>query len=126
MNVYITKLNGMSYMSTEQYAQQMAAGIAHSLEIREMGIYRYYADAESVENRTRRFDGIIAGIGTGDIVICQFPTWNGLAFEKALVKHIKAYHGRIIIFIHDVGALMSEANHSELHDTVELYNEGKY
>ena len=62
MNVYITKLNGMSFTSTEQYAQHMAADIAHSLGIREMGIYRYYADAESTENRTRRFDGIIAGI----------------------------------------------------------------
>lgn len=125
MNVYVTKLNGMSCTSAEQYAQHMVADIAHSLGVREMGIYRYYADEESVENRTRRFDGIIAGISAGDIVICQFPTWNGLAFERALVRHIKAYHGRIIIFIHDVGALMSEARCSELQDTVELYNEAE-
>lgn len=125
MNVYITKLNGMSFTSTEQYAQHMTADIAHSLGIREMGIYRYYADAESAENRTRRFDGIIAGINAGDIVICQFPTWNGLSFERALVRHIKAYHGRIIIFIHDVEALMSEAHRTDLQDTVELYNEAE-
>lgn len=125
MNVYITKSNGMSYTSTEQYAQHMVADIAHSLGIREMGIYRYNADAESAENRTRRFDGIIAGINAGDIVICQFPTWNGLAFELALVRHIKAYHGRIIIFIHDVGALMSETRLSELQETVNLYNEAE-
>ena len=125
MNVYITKLNGMSFTSTEQYAQHMAADIAHSLGIREMGIYRYYADAESTENRTRRFDGIIAGINAGDIVICQFPTWNGLSFERALVRHIKAYYGRIIIFIHDVEALMSDAHHKDLQGTVELYNEAE-
>ncbi|MEH2955932.1 glycosyltransferase [Candidatus Merdisoma sp. JLR.KK011] len=125
MNVYITKLNGMSFTSTEQYAQHMAADIAHSLGIREMGIYRYYAEAESTENRTRRFDGIIAGINVGDIVICQFPTWNGLSFERALVRHIKAYHGRIIIFIHDVEALMSDTHHKDLQDTVELYNEAE-
>lgn len=125
MNVYITKLNGMSFTSTEQYAQHMAADIAHSLGIREMGIYRYYAEAESTENRTRRFDGIIAGINAGDIVICQFPTWNGLSFERALVRHIKAYHGRIIIFIHDVEALMSDTHHKDLQDTVELYNEAE-
>ncbi len=125
MNVYITKLNGMSFTSTEQYAQHMAADIAHSLGIREMGIYRYYAEAESAENRTRRFDGIIAGINAGDIVICQFPTWNGLSFERALVRHIKAYHGRIIIFIHDVEALMSDAHHKDLQGTVELYNEAE-
>lgn len=125
MNVYMTKLNGMRSTSTEQYAQHMGADIAHSLGIREMGIYRYYADAESVENRTRRFDGIIAGINAGDIVICQFPTWNGLSFERALVRHIKAYHGRIIIFIHDVEALMSNAHRKNLQNTVELYNEAE-
>ena len=38
MNVYITKLNGMSAMSTGQYIQHMTANIAHTLGIREMGI----------------------------------------------------------------------------------------
>lgn len=125
MGAYITKINGMSYMSTEQYTQHMTADIAHSLGIREMGIYRYYADAESDENRTRRLDGIIAGINAGDIIICQFPTWNGVKFERALVKHIKAYHGRIIIFIHDVEVLLSAEHHAELQETVELYNEAE-
>ena len=125
MHVYLTKLNGMSVTSTTQYAQRMAADIAHSLGIREMGIYRYHADAERAETRTGRLDGIIAGISAGDIVICQFPTWNGLAFERTLVRHIKAYHGHIIVFIHDVEALMSEAHRAELKDTVQLYNEAE-
>ena len=125
MNVYITKLNGMPLISAEQYAQQMVADIAHSIGVREMGIHRYYADDESAENRSRRLDGIIAGINWGDIVICQFPTWNGMGFERALVRHIKAYHGRIVIFIHDLEAMMSENRRSMLQDTVELYNEAE-
>lgn len=125
MNVYITKINGMHFMSTEQYAQQMTANIAHTLGIREMGIYRYNADGEDTGSRGRRFDGMIAGISGGDIVICQFPTWNGLAFERALVRHIKAYHGRIVIFIHDLEAMMSENRRSMLQDTVGLYNEAE-
>ena len=125
MNVYITKINGMSYMSTEQYAQQMTANIAHSLGIREMGIYRYNTDSESSQNRASRFDGIIAGIGAGDFVICQFPTGNGLEFERGLVRHIKAYHGRIVIFIHDLEAVMDENRRSMLGDTVGLYNEAE-
>lgn len=125
MNIYITKLNGMSYRSTEQFAQHMTADIVHSLGIREMGIYRYNAEGESAENRGRRFDGIIAGINAGDIVICQFPTWNGLEFEQALVRHIKAYHGRIVIFIHDLEAMMFENRRSLLQDTVRLYNEAE-
>ncbi len=125
MNVYITKLNGMFFQSTEQYAQHMTADIAHSLGMREMGIYRYNADNESEEDRRRRFDGIIAGIGAGDIVVCQFPTWNGLGFEQALVRHIKAYHGRIVIFIHDLEAMMFEHRKNTLPDTIRLYNEAE-
>ena len=125
MNVYITKLNGMPVTSTEQYAQQMTADIAHSLGVREMGIYRYNADNESAGSRGRRFDGMIAGISAGDIVICQFPTWNGLGLERALVRHIKAYHGRIVIFIHNLEAMMFENRRSMLRDTVGLYNEAE-
>ncbi len=125
MNVYITKLNGMSFMSTEQYIQHMTAGIAHTLGIREMGIYRYYADGERAENRQRRLDGIIAGINAGDIVICQFPTGNGFGFEQALVRHIKTYHGRIVIFIHSLKDEMFESKSSVLQDTVKLYNEAE-
>ena len=54
MKVYITKLNGIFYRSKEQYAQHMVADIAHTLGIREMGIYRYNAEGESAENRVRR------------------------------------------------------------------------
>lgn len=125
MHVYLTKLNGMSVTSTEQYAQQMTANIAHSLGIREMGIYRYNTSGESADSRGRRFDGMIAGIQAGDIVVCQFPTWNGLEFERGLVRHIKAYHGRIVIFIHDLEAMMSEKRLPMLQNTVRLYNEAE-
>ena len=125
MNVYLTKLNGMSSMSTRQYVQHMTADIAHTLGIREMGIYRYRADGESAENRARRLDGIIAGIHAGDIVICQFPTGNGLEFERTLVRHIKAYHGRIVIFIHNLEAMIAENPGRALPDTIGLCNEAE-
>lgn len=115
----------MSYRSTEQYAQQMVADIAHQLGVREMGIYRYNANSESADSRSVRLDGIIAGIQAGDIVICQFPTWNGVEFEQALVKRIKLYHGRIVIFMHDLEAMMSENRRPALEDTIRLYNEAE-
>ncbi len=125
MNVYITKLNGMSFMSTEQYIQHMTAGIAHTLGIREMGIYRYHADGESAENRGCRLDGIIAGINAGDIVICQLPTGNGLGFEQALIKRIKAYHSRVVIFIHNLDTTMAEKHRDTLKNIIGLYNEAE-
>ncbi len=88
MNLYITKLNAMS--NTMQAMQHMTAGIAYQLGFREMGIYYYNTKGESLEHRSARLDGIIAGMQEGDIVICQFHTWNGLGFERALVDRIKS------------------------------------
>lgn len=125
MNAYITKLNGMSFMSTKQYVQHMAADIAHTLGIREMGVYRYNAQDESVEKRGCRLDGIIAGMRDGDIVICQLPTGNGLEFERAFIKRIKAYHGRIVMFIHNLEAVMDKNQKDTLQETIKLYNEAE-
>lgn len=123
MNVYITKINGMGGMT--QFLQCMTAEIGHQLDFREMGVYYYNANAEKLEERSVRLDGIIAGIQSGDIVICQFHTWNGLRFERALVEHIKAYHGRIVIFIHSLEALMISGSRFMLGETVELYNQAE-
>ena len=55
VELYITKINGMPFTSTEQYTQHITADIAHTLGIREMGIYRYNTEGESAESRGRRF-----------------------------------------------------------------------
>ena len=79
MNIYITKLNGLPLQDIAQYKQRMTAEIAHQLGCREMGVYRYNGATESQESLNGRLDGIIAGIEWGnDVVICQFPTGNGL------------------------------------------------
>lgn len=123
MNVYITKLNGMGHML--QSMQHMTAEIAHQCGFREMGVYYYNVRSERPEQRSVRFDGIIAGMQAGDIVVCQFHTWNGLGFEKALIEHIKAYRGRIVIFIHSLEALMVRGSRFMLGETVELYNQAE-
>lgn len=125
MNVYITRINGANVRETAQYVQFQTAEIAFRLGYREMGIYHYNAGAESIESRNSRLDGMIAGIQWGDIVICQFPTWNGLQFERALVNHIKAYHCHVVIFIHDVVALMFEGNRYLMGEIADLYNQSE-
>ena len=125
MSVYITRINGMALENTEQYRQNMAAGIAHRLGIKEMGIYRYNGETESAESLNARIDGIIAGINREDLVICQFPTGNGLKFEWALVNHLKAYGGRIAIFLHDLEPLRYEEKAAGLREAVNLYNQAE-
>jgi len=103
----------------------MTVEIAHQLGFREMGIYHYNANAEAVGARSVRYDGIIAGMQAGDVVVCQFHTWNGLRFERGLVEHIKAYHGRVVIFIHSVEALMIRSSAFMLGETIELFNQAE-
>lgn len=123
MNLYITRLNGIN--NTAQSMQCMTTEIAHWLGFREMGIYHYNANAESADNRSARLDGIIAGISAGDIVVFQFHTWNGLRFERGLVDRVRAYRGRVIIFIHTVEALMIRSSGFMLGETVELFNQAE-
>ena len=125
MNVYITRINGLSLKDESQYIQCMVMNIGHQLGFREMGIYRYNGDNESAESRSGRLDGIIAGINYGDIVICQFPTGNGTEFELDLVKRIKTYKGRIAIFISDIKAAFQGESRRVRREVVSLYNQAE-
>lgn len=125
MNVYITRINGLPLEDITQYMQNMTAGIAYQLGFKEMGIYHYPAEAESAESMGARIDGIIAGISRGDLIICQFPTGNGLRFEWTLINHLKAYGGRVAVFLQNTELLYSEENRSVLPEMVKLYNQAE-
>lgn len=125
MSVYITRINGLSYENPMQYMQYMVAELAHLLGIKELGIYRYNGDSEKEESLHARMDGIIAGINRKDLIICQFPTGNGLRFERTLLSHLKAYGGRIAIFLQDLEPLHYEERRSLMWETVNLYNQAE-
>lgn len=125
MNIYITRINGLSLWNSIQYMQYMTSEIAHQLRFKEMGIYCYPADAENAEKRSCRLDGIIAGINAGDIVVVQHPIGNGMTFERELVNRVKAYKAHVAIFIHSLKALICENNRFLLHGTIDLYNQAE-
>lgn len=125
MKTYITRINGWSLRDKSHYMQHMVAEIAHQLGCREMGLYRYYAEEESGVSLGSRLDGIIAGINGGDLVICQFPTGNGMRFENELVNRLKAYGARIAILIHEMEALADEEKKPMLGRIIEEYNKAE-
>ena len=126
MNIYITKLNGLPLQDIAQYKQRMTAEIAHQLGCREMGVYRYNGATESQESLNGRLDGIIAGIEWGnDVVICQFPTGNGFKYEWELVKRLKMYQSRVVIFIHDSKNLVTETERANVEQAIRLYNQAE-
>lgn len=128
MKTYITRINGWSLRDKSHYVQHMVAELAHQLGCKEMGIFRYYAEDanwESAESLSSRLDGIIGGINGGDLVICQFPTGNGTRFESELVSRLKAYGGRIAIWIHELEPLADEGKKSILGRIIGLYNQAE-
>ncbi len=125
MNVYITKMNGAPW-NPLQNRQLMIAKIAHEMGCREMGIFCYNGSKESIESLKVRIDGIIAGLSWGvDIVICQFPTGNGLKFERELLNRLKIYQIRVVIFIHDADSIVRESNQEILSEKIRLYNQAE-
>ena len=122
MKLHITNLYGMARESTATIAQNAIQKIATQLGFKELGIYFYHATSETVEERSRRLDGILASVSMGDVVIFQTPTWNGIEFEREFLAKLKALHVKIVIFVHDVIPLMFKQNAFLLDDYISLYN----
>lgn len=125
MNIHITNIHNMARESTAQIAQNMVADIAVSMGFKEMGVYSYNISGEDSVCRRYRFDGMIASLSRGDVVFLQLPTWNTTLFDKEFVSHLKVYHARLIIFVHDVIALMFPSNYDLLDTLIEIYNQAE-
>lgn len=125
MKIHITNLNGHSYSSTAQKAQNIAADIAKEiLNYNELWVYSYDVNSDSTKMLYSRLDGIIASVCFGDIVIFQFPTWNDIRFDEALIGRLNNYHGlKKIFFIHDMPPLMFESNRYLLGRYIALCNQ---
>lgn len=126
MNIHITNIYGMS--GTAIKCQHMVADIAKRfLGFNELGIYHYQADLDSEDILRVRMDGITASVSYQDfdnIIIFQLPTWNGIAFDEALIRHLKVYRKlKMVFFIHDVTPLMFESNRYLLKRYIDLYNQ---
>lgn len=126
MRIHITNIYGMT--GTAIKCQHMVANIVKTFfHFNELSIYHFRANSDSKEKFANRLDGIMASVSYKDldnIVIFQFPTWNGIAFDEALVRQLKTHRRlKTIFFIHDVTPLMFEQNRYLLNRYVDLYNQ---
>ncbi len=122
MNIYISKLNGYFDSATVQYAQVMCAQIGHQLGYKEMGIYGFPNFVEPEDLLNNRLDGIIGGVNSGDIVILQYPTWNGIGYDDALVNKLHSYGCKVIIFMHDFSPYMGIGFCGPVEDHISILN----
>lgn len=125
MKVHITNLNGHSYDSTAQKAQNRVASIAKEiLNFNELGIFSYDVYSDSNKMLYSRLDGIIASVCFGDTVIFQFPTWNDIRFDEEFIARLNNYYGlKKIFFIHDMPPLMFESSRYLLGRYIALCNQ---
>nr|WP_251576317.1 sugar transferase [Limosilactobacillus agrestimuris] len=122
MRVHITNTHHM--IGVAKLAQHMVTNIAtKELGFREIGIFQYHDKSESNDSLTARFDGILAGVEMGDVIVFQSPSWNSVEWDTALLKRTLIYdHLKRIIFIHDVIPLMWKSNRYLLNKWIEYYN----
>lgn len=126
LNIHITNIYGQSYTSTALKAQNRVADVARTLGYKELGIYYYDMNSDSQETLYSRIDGIIASVGYGDIVIFQYPAWNGIRFDEFFVRRLKQYKElKMVFFVHDVPSLMFENNRYLLGKQIELMNQAE-
>lgn len=126
MNIHITNIYGQSFTSTALKAQNRVADVARTLGYKELGIYSYDMNSDTQETLYSRIDGVIASVGYGDVVIFQYPAWNGTRFDEVFMHRLDHYKGlRKIFFVHDVPSLMFENNRYLLGRQIELMNQAE-
>lgn len=122
MRIHITNLYGCRIAGQ---VQNMVANIAKNyFQYNELGIYGYRANSDSAEMLRARLDGILASVSHGDVIILQLPTWNGLNFERTLIRRLNNYKGlKKIFFMHDIEPLMFGGDDKIFSKYINLYNQ---
>lgn len=124
MRIHVTNVYGFSGMSTVLQSQHEVMDILKDLSDSEIGLYAYIYEDEPKNELSSRYDGIIARVTPGDVVIFQSPTWNGVDWDNGLVDKIKAYGGRVVFFIQDVPPIQFENNYFLMPYFINMYNKG--
>lgn len=106
MRVHITVINNIS--GPARSSQADVAQIANRIGWHEIGLYHYPADTDSNAQLSARIDGVISSVGKEDIVVFQYPSWNGRRYDNELISHLKVYGKKLIIFVHDMTSLLWE------------------
>lgn len=125
MPVYITNIHGLSSEDPYQQEQNLITKWAMDpLGYYQIGLYYFDGAAhEAKELQNSRFDGIIAPLTNNDTLIFQSPSWNTIAWDRALMDHLQAYSFKRIIEIEACPPLMSQKWSSLLPAYIDYYNQ---
>ena len=73
-------------------------------------IYRYIDENEDDYALTSRIDGITAGVANQDMVVYQYPSYNGAHFDRMFLQRMKQRGIYPVLFIiHDAEMLRGKS-----------------
>lgn len=88
--------------------------IASNEGFRVLNVYRYPVDSDDDDALFSRIDGIIGAVRAGDLVVFQYPTYNGLRYEKTFCDRVQARGAKFAMFVHDAEAIRAIYTDEEL------------
>lgn len=121
MNLLITNLYQIGGAAT--IAQNGVARVAANLGFREISLSRkpFYDDYWNMISHHQ--DGSIAPLFFNDIVIFQYPSWNGTDYDTTFVDKLRMYDGtKLILWVHDLQALMFGSGEQVLATELRILN----
>lgn len=92
--------------------------IGKSVDYNPLYIYRYQDPKETKDALNSRIDGITAAVKPGDIVIYQYPNYNGGLFEETFIHRMKMRRASVAILVHDSELIRG----SSYNDEKKLFN----
>lgn len=123
MKVHITNTYASPIIGTVFIAQSLIVNTGKEMGFSEIGVPKYTIKKDAPEELDQLLDGMLGGFRDGDTLFLQTPTWNEHEFETALLDKVAKYKdSKVIIFIHDVIALMFKSNRYILSQLVDEYN----
>ncbi|WP_297076301.1 hypothetical protein [uncultured Enterococcus sp.] len=96
-----TVVQGESHDSVSK-AREDVLFFSRKMDYKPLYIYRYYDDNESEYALHSRIDGITAGVAANDLVVYQYPSYNGLDFDTRFISRMNAREIDVCLWIHDI------------------------
>ncbi|MBR8696891.1 hypothetical protein [Enterococcus gallinarum] len=119
MNRWVTTIIESNAADSVKKAKADVCDIAKGMDYQPLYIYRYIDENEDDYALTSRIDGITAGVANQDMVVYQYPSYNGAHFDRMFLQRMKQRGIYTILFIHDAEMLRGKVDFDE----AALFNE---
>ena len=113
MKRWITKVIQEDSRDSVSKAREDVITLGHTMGYETTYIYRYQDANEDHYALHSRIDGITAGILPGDLLVYQYPSYNGIQFDRLFLTRM-AHRGIIVsLFVHDIEYLRGAVDQAD-------------